>query len=179
MKRTLALGNLLPRIRGLYRKGDIDVVTVRHLTLTWQPSIRSRPYPGAPWRQRIGYYDGPLAWRGNGGFAWRRGPAAIDLNMQYYDGYRLTYADPAQASLQARLIGFQGRARIPAQLYFDLAGSWRFDMAGPVRVLEVQLGIVNLFDKSPPIIADPDGIGYSPYGDARRRRFELAVSTRF
>lgn len=33
VKRTLALGNLLPRIRGLYRKGDIDVVTARHLTL--------------------------------------------------------------------------------------------------------------------------------------------------
>lgn len=33
VKRTLALGNLLPRIRGLYRKGEIDVATVRHLTL--------------------------------------------------------------------------------------------------------------------------------------------------
>lgn len=33
VKRTLALGNLLPRIRTLYRKGDIDAVTVRHLTL--------------------------------------------------------------------------------------------------------------------------------------------------
>lgn len=33
VKRTLALGNLLPRIRALYRKGDIDVATVRHLTL--------------------------------------------------------------------------------------------------------------------------------------------------
>jgi ParB family chromosome partitioning protein len=33
VKRTLALGNLLPRIRGLYRKGEIDAVTVRHLTL--------------------------------------------------------------------------------------------------------------------------------------------------
>ncbi|MEP9358093.1 ParB N-terminal domain-containing protein [Sphingomonas sp. KR3-1] len=33
VKRTLALGNLLPRIRGLHRKGDIDAVTVRHLTL--------------------------------------------------------------------------------------------------------------------------------------------------
>ncbi|WP_448661507.1 ParB/RepB/Spo0J family partition protein [Sphingomonas sp. CJ20] len=33
VKRTLALGNLLPRIRNLYRKGDIDVSTVRHLTL--------------------------------------------------------------------------------------------------------------------------------------------------
>ncbi|MEP9359073.1 ParB N-terminal domain-containing protein [Sphingomonas sp. KR3-1] len=33
VKRTLALGNLLPRIRALYRKGDIDAATVRHLTL--------------------------------------------------------------------------------------------------------------------------------------------------
>jgi ParB family chromosome partitioning protein len=33
VKRTLALGNLLPRIRHLYRDQTIDVVTVRHLTL--------------------------------------------------------------------------------------------------------------------------------------------------
>jgi ParB family chromosome partitioning protein len=33
VKRTLALGNLLPRIRHLYRKGDIDAATIRHLTL--------------------------------------------------------------------------------------------------------------------------------------------------
>jgi len=33
VKRTLALGNLLPRIRTLYRKGELDVTTVRHLTL--------------------------------------------------------------------------------------------------------------------------------------------------
>ncbi len=33
VKRTLALGNLLPRIRNLYRMGSIEAVTVRHLTL--------------------------------------------------------------------------------------------------------------------------------------------------
>ncbi|MEV5022736.1 ParB/RepB/Spo0J family partition protein [Sphingobium sp. LMA1-1-1.1] len=33
VKRTLALGNLLPRIRNLFRAAKIDVVTVRHLTL--------------------------------------------------------------------------------------------------------------------------------------------------
>jgi ParB family chromosome partitioning protein len=33
VKRTLALGNLLPRIRNLYRSEQIDAVTVRHLTL--------------------------------------------------------------------------------------------------------------------------------------------------
>ncbi|WP_454883434.1 ParB/RepB/Spo0J family partition protein [Sphingomonas oryzagri] len=33
VKRTLALGNLLPRIRTLYRAEQIDATTVRHLTL--------------------------------------------------------------------------------------------------------------------------------------------------
>ena len=33
MKRTLAIGNLLPRIRTLYRTDKIDAVTMRHLTL--------------------------------------------------------------------------------------------------------------------------------------------------
>jgi ParB family chromosome partitioning protein len=33
VKRTLALGNLLPRIRQLYRQERIDAATVRHLTL--------------------------------------------------------------------------------------------------------------------------------------------------
>ena len=33
VKRTLALGNLMPRIRSLYRAGEIDAGTVRHLTL--------------------------------------------------------------------------------------------------------------------------------------------------
>lgn len=33
VKRTLALGNLLPRVRNLYRNEQIDAVTVRHLTL--------------------------------------------------------------------------------------------------------------------------------------------------
>lgn len=33
VKRRLALGNLMPRIRTAYRKGEIDAETVRHLTL--------------------------------------------------------------------------------------------------------------------------------------------------
>ena len=33
VKRTLALGNLMPRVRSLYRAGEIDAATVRHLTL--------------------------------------------------------------------------------------------------------------------------------------------------
>src|SRR3546814_11048057 len=40
VKRTLAIGNLLPRIRGFYRAGKIDVVTLRHLTLATKAQQR-------------------------------------------------------------------------------------------------------------------------------------------
>ncbi|AMG73837.1 ParB/RepB/Spo0J family partition protein [Sphingopyxis granuli] len=40
VKRTLAIGNLLPRIRGLYRSDKIDAVTMRHLTLATKAQQR-------------------------------------------------------------------------------------------------------------------------------------------
>lgn len=40
--RTLALGNLLPRIRSLYRAGTIDAVTLRHLTMA--SKVRQREW---------------------------------------------------------------------------------------------------------------------------------------
>lgn len=42
VKRTLALGNLLPRIRSLYQAEKIDAVTTRHLTLA--PKARQRDW---------------------------------------------------------------------------------------------------------------------------------------
>lgn len=41
VKRTLALGNLMPRIRNLYRSDRIDAVTVRHLTLATKAQQRA------------------------------------------------------------------------------------------------------------------------------------------
>jgi ParB family chromosome partitioning protein len=41
VKRVLALGNLLPRIRDLYRHGEIDRTTVRHLTLATKAQQKS------------------------------------------------------------------------------------------------------------------------------------------
>lgn len=41
VKRVLALGNLLPRIRSLYRQGEIDRTTVRHLTLATKAQQQS------------------------------------------------------------------------------------------------------------------------------------------
>ncbi|HEX7854645.1 MAG TPA: ParB N-terminal domain-containing protein [Sphingobium sp.] len=41
VRRILALGNLLPRIRDLYRRAEIDAATVRHLTLASKAQQRS------------------------------------------------------------------------------------------------------------------------------------------
>ncbi|MGV7120431.1 ParB/RepB/Spo0J family partition protein [Sphingopyxis sp. 550A] len=41
VKRILALGNLIPRIRTLYRDGEIDAATVRHLTMASKSQQRA------------------------------------------------------------------------------------------------------------------------------------------
>ncbi len=151
-----------------------------YANVTWLPSIRTRFAPIEPWMQRVGYRDNPLRWRGNGGVRWHRWPVSLDLNLQYYDSYSIASPDGADPSGDAVYRRFQGADRVPAQLYVDLAAGWSFEMkgGGPVRSMDVRFGIQNLFDHSPPIIAWPESLGFSPYGDPRRRRFELAISIR-
>jgi len=77
VKRTLALGNLLPRIRGLYRKGDIDAATVRHLTLA--SKARQRDW--------LGLRDDPDACcpTGHQLKAWLFGGASIPVSAALFD----------------------------------------------------------------------------------------------
>jgi ParB family chromosome partitioning protein len=56
VKQVLALGNLLPRLRHLYRDGDVDLVSIRFLTLA---SKRQQ-------REWLGLYDSPDAWAPKG-----------------------------------------------------------------------------------------------------------------
>ncbi len=150
-----------------------------YLSATWQPSVRTQTEPGQPWLERTGYIDGPLEWRGNGGVEWRRGATSIDINAQYFASYRINTAAAGDASTPAAR--FLGRDRVPAQVFVDLAASHRFEVVGasPLRTIDVRLGIQNLFDRSPDITGQPDGISYSTYADPRQRRMELAVTTKF
>ncbi|UUL83786.1 ParB/RepB/Spo0J family partition protein [Sphingomonas qomolangmaensis] len=77
VKRTLALGNLLPRIRNLYRKGDIDATTVRHLTL----ACRARQ------REWLGSLDDPEVYcpTGHQLKAWLFGGASIPVRAALFD----------------------------------------------------------------------------------------------
>jgi iron complex outermembrane receptor protein len=150
---------------------------------TWQPRYLETASQGQPAFDRVGYADGPLALRGNVGGEWLRGPLAIDLNVQYFDSYLITNSNPTGVGYtNATLVNFQGSTHIPSQFYLDLAVKRRFQVGGapgPLKVIEARLGIQNLLDQQPPIDATPTGLGYSPYGDPRGRRFELALSAKF
>ncbi|MBW4332112.1 ParB N-terminal domain-containing protein [Stakelama sp. CBK3Z-3] len=77
VKRTLALGNLLPRIRTLYRNEAIDPVTVRHLTLA--SKVRQREW--------LALVDDPetRAPVGQGLKAWLFGGASISITVALFD----------------------------------------------------------------------------------------------
>lgn len=153
---------------------------------TWQLRLKRRILPGDPATEHVGFADGPLEWRGNAGIDWDRGPFTIGINGQYYGGYSAATAisgEPDEARLAA--LALPG-VRIRPQVYFDISAAYRLDLANAttgVQSVELRLGIQNVLDRRPPTVARLDltqnGYGYSPYGDARRRRFELTLQSHF
>jgi ParB family chromosome partitioning protein len=77
VKRTLALGNLMPRIRSLYDASEIDAGTVRHLTLASK----------AQQRQWLALLDDKTAYapRGSQVKAWLFGGASIPVDNALFD----------------------------------------------------------------------------------------------
>ncbi|QXQ08056.1 TonB-dependent receptor [Sphingosinicellaceae bacterium] len=147
---------------------------------TWEPRYWQQSGPGQPHLERVGYSDGPLEWRGNGGFDWSSGSLRLGLNGQYYAHYQVaTAASPVR---NAQLLAYQGSNFIPAQFYVDFSGAYEFadGWRGYVpRGTQLRLGIVNLLDHRPPTVTDPNTTGYSYYGDPRRRRIELTIAVPF
>jgi ParB family chromosome partitioning protein len=77
VRRILALGNLLPRIRDLYRKEEIDAATVKHLTLASKSQQKA-------W---LALYDDPDAYapRGHQLKAWLFGGQEISTDKALFD----------------------------------------------------------------------------------------------
>jgi ParB family transcriptional regulator, chromosome partitioning protein len=77
VKRILALGNLLPRIRQLYRAEEIDATSVRHLTLATKAQQKT-------W---MALYDDPQASipKGHQLKAWLFGGASISTSVALFD----------------------------------------------------------------------------------------------
>jgi outer membrane receptor protein involved in Fe transport len=141
---------------------------------------KNRFEPGVRWD---GYLDGPLKRRANGGFDWSRNQLTVGANLQYFGSSNIYDHDPLAQAAEERLI-YQGSARIPSQSYLDLYGTWRLETRnlGPVDSFSFDFGIVNVLDTVPPresVGVTLHGPGYSRYGDARQRRFELGLSCQF
>ena len=155
--------------------------------LHWAPSLRFRPDPTGSYYETAGYSDGPLKWRGSFGLDWTGDAWSAGLAAQYDGSYRVALGapDPVSQSQGALNELLQGASSIPSRLYVDAFVGFRshLRLPGEAEEIDFRFGVRDLFDTLPPIVvapADPpDGIGYSPYGDPRGRRFQLTASARF
>jgi hypothetical protein len=143
---------------------------------TWQPKLKRQVAQGEAWFDDGDDLNGPLVARGHAGVDWTRGATAAGLNMQYFSSYRAAYGmSNSESGSNAEIRRLQGRNRIPAQVYLDLSLRHQFSSA-----VEMTVGVLNILDSSPPIVADRfNMLGYSFYGDPRRRRAELVLSSAF
>lgn len=143
-----------------------------YLRGVWQPSYRRHADPEQPWYETVGYSDGPLRVRVFAGVQWSTSAFSAGLSARYYGGYQ------ANVSGFTSLVNNYGPAaykgRIPSQTYLDGFARWSF---GQDRT-QVQVGVRNLADTAAPLVlASP--MGYSTYGDAQGRSFQISLSRRF
>jgi iron complex outermembrane recepter protein len=76
----------------------------------------------------------------------------------------------------------QGSATIPSQTYHDLTAQYRFDSSFGLALLsntEIQLGIRNVFNKTPPLDTSAIGFYYSKLGDPRLANYYLSLKKSF
>jgi outer membrane receptor protein involved in Fe transport len=154
-----------------------------YVDATYQKSnVRSTQYsPGLEW---AGYRQGPLKRRANGGFDWTRNRLTIGANAQYFSSILIFDRGSVPDLFDDLDELLQGSTRIPSQTYLDLYANWRLPVRNFFSMEDMTLdaGFINVFDKAPPregIALTSFGPGYSRYGDARRRRFEVGISFRF
>ncbi|UAJ12468.1 TonB-dependent receptor [Polymorphobacter megasporae] len=149
---------------------------------TWQPVLKRQLAQDTSTINTVGSRDGPLEWRGYAGLNWETKSWALGATAQYLGRYNVASSNPNLSRSNVTIVTYQGSPTIPAQVYIDLEASLK--LASP-RYLEIsepiefRLGIENIFDHSPPSVINPATAGYSYYGDPRRRRINLTVSTHF
>lgn len=152
-----------------------------HGAATWQPHLLRKAGPDANVINAVGYSDGPLEWRASAGLDWTGGGFNLGVKANFFDSYSVANSDDDKATAAQKAV-VQGAAHIPSQIYFDLYLSRRFSLPKSwtnVRSFEARIGVQNLFNHHPPVVADINSLPYSPYGDARLRRFEVNLISHF
>jgi hypothetical protein len=150
-------------------------------------NVQSAPFQGDV--DRVDFFENPLRVRANAGADWAFGSLTIGANVQYFGRYRI-FLPTAPAFVISETTELQGSAWVSPQTYVDLHASWRHrtTFAGAPRDIEIDFGVVNVFDQTPPressfslgeFLGPSNGAlpGYSRYGDPRQRRFVVTLST--
>lgn len=109
-----------------------------------------------------------------------RGSTVLGAGVQYFGKYRITAV--GQGPAETDFLGIlQGSSWVAPQAHLDLNASRRFRLGGSLREVRVDIVAVNLLDKSPPreVGVTTGAPGYSRYGDPRRRRFDIVLSSGF
>jgi outer membrane receptor protein involved in Fe transport len=137
---------------------------------------------------RVDFFENPLRVRANAGADWTFGDLTVGANVQYFGRYRIFSPTLPPFAIQ-EATALQGSEWVSPQTYVDLHADWRHRMnfAGASRDIEIDFGVVNVFDQAPPressfslgeFLGPSNGNypGFSRYGDPRQRRFVLTVS---
>jgi len=135
--------------------------------------------PGQPSVNRAGYFDGPLKWRANAGVDWKSGSWSAGWNTQIYGSYRVCRSDLTPFTCGQEET-WQGKRKIPSQNYSDIYVSYDFKAGGILANSNIRIGVQNLFDQKPPVVASGiDQTGYSSFADPRLQRFTVALRKHF
>lgn len=169
----------LDYVTSLERFGDIHV----YLVATRQRKLERQIFDDSLAVNSVAFADGPLELRGNIGANWSWNDWTIGWNSQYFDSYKVFSSADSDALIESKVAN-QGSAYIDSQIYHDIFVKYAFEnTSGIGKYLlggEIRLGIMNVFDESPPILATGNAFGgYSLYGDPRLRRYALEFEARF
>ena len=146
---------------------------------TLQKALLLTPAPGEAPISRVNF--DVQKWGGNAALNWSHGPWAASWTTEYVHSYCLLEHCERDAN--------QGSAVIRSVLYHDASFAYQFDdsstaLHGIFANTSVLIGVKNVFNTEPPILADLFGAGggYSARGagsDPRLRRFSLTFRKDF
>jgi outer membrane receptor protein involved in Fe transport len=140
---------------------------LRDLTQQQQPSSTPQNYAGVI----DTFFSSSTS--GVGGVSWKANGSIVYSSLRWSLGVNGRYFGPYWLALNHSVNPLQGSARIRAQAYFDVFGSYLINSKTQVRA-----GVNNVLDRSPNINASAGGF-YSYFGDPRRANFYLSVNRKF
>lgn len=155
-------------------KGNLRLYAIA----TLQTALERQVLPTSPIIDRVGFSDGPLERRGNVGFVWAVGAYSFAANTQFYDRYKV-YSSTFPLAYLEFVTRPQGGEYVQAQSYTDVSARYVFEN-GPLTGTQVSLGVRNIFDQSPPVVAGWSSTGgYSTFGDPRMRTYAVTIKKAF